>query len=442
VGGITFSALEPVDADHPLTVTVSLPPPTSPPGSALTGDITVTYGKGAGSRVETFRKVSVDPADNLIDPVTHAPKSSNYANYITRRIGFITPGQPADPANFVSTIVAVDPTTLPNPLTAGGPTPMPPWPPSDAVINPATDFLNPITYPTNLPAIFATDSSLDKVPVFNLMYLPGIVDNGILSEAVSFCEQKEAFLIMDCRLKDGVSPTDPASSYVGDYIGVVPHSKNAALYFPYLKSEHPATGAAIEIPPGGTVAGIFSRTDQNRGVWKAPAGLETTVINVTEVVDRGKMSDPRQGVLNGLGVNCLRQFPSIGTVVFGARTVVSPNPSQQDWKYVPVRRMALFLEQTLYNNLGWVVFEPNAEPLWTSIKTSIEAFMLSLFRQGALAGDTASQAFQVKCDNQTTTQTDIDNGVVNIVVAFAPLKPAEFVIIQITQLAGQAQSAA
>jgi uncharacterized protein len=152
------------------------------------------------------------------------------------------------------------------------------------------------------------------------------------------------------------------------------------------------------------------------------------------------MTDQRQGVLNQAGVNCIRNFPGIGPVVFGARTSVSANPSFQDWKYVPVRRMALFLEQTLYANLGWVVFEPNAEPLWTAIRSSIESFMLGLFRQQAFQGTTPSDAFQVKCDNQTTTQDDINNGIVNIVVAFAPLKPAEFVVIQIAQLAGQTQT--
>jgi phage tail sheath protein FI len=152
------------------------------------------------------------------------------------------------------------------------------------------------------------------------------------------------------------------------------------------------------------------------------------------------MTDQRQGVLNPLGVNCIRNFPASGPVVWGARTSISANPSFQQWEYVPVRRMALFLEQTLYVNLGWVVFEPNDEPLWTSIRTSIESFMLGLFRQGAFQGSTPSQAFQVKCDAQTTTQDDINKGIVNIVVAFAPLKPADFVVIQIAQLAGQAQT--
>jgi len=154
------------------------------------------------------------------------------------------------------------------------------------------------------------------------------------------------------------------------------------------------------------------------------------------------MNDARQGTLNRIAVNCLRTFPSTGTVVFGARTTVgaTDNSVFQQWRYVPVRRMALFIEQTLYNNLGWVIFEPNDEPLWVAIRTSIENFMLSLFSQGAFQGSTPSQAFQVKCDATTTTQDDINNGIVNIIVAFAPLKPAEFVIVKIAQLAGQTQA--
>jgi len=145
------------------------------------------------------------------------------------------------------------------------------------------------------------------------------------------------------------------------------------------------------------------------------------------------------GVLNKAGVNCLRDFPGVGTVVFGARTLVSANVAFQQYMYVPVRRMTLFIEQTLLQNLKWVVFEPNDEPLWLAIRTTIENFLLSLHRQGALQGKTPSQAFQVNCDSTTTTQDDINTGIVNIVVAFAPLKPAEFVIIKIAHLAGQTQ---
>jgi hypothetical protein len=196
----------------------------------------------------------------------------------------------------------------------------------------------------------------------------------------------------------------------------------------------------IELPPSGFVAGMFATTDNNRGVWKAPAGLQTTLLNTIGVVDTGRMTDSRQGTLNPLGVNCLRDFRGIPTVIFGARTLAAQNVALEQWWYVPVRRMALFLEQTLRNNLTWVIFEPNDDPLWVAIRTSIESFMLSLFHQGAFQGNTPSAAFLVLCDATTTTQQDIDNGVVNIVVGFAPLKPAEFVIIKIAQLAGQTQS--
>ena len=299
--------------------------------------------------------------------------------------------------------------------------------------------------------VFQQDTPLDKLTIFNLLVIPGVTDFTTLSEATAFCERKRAFLIMDPPQADSADGTDPPGSTLiqDDFeAGVIPKSQNSALYFPYLTSSDPLTGQPTnpvtqqpyEIPPGGTIAGIFANTDLNRGVWKAPAGLETTLTNISDVVERGRMSDQRQGVLNQIGVNCVRNFPGIGPVVWGSRTSISENVAYQQWKYVPVRRMALFLEQSLYAALGWVVFEPNDEPLWTSIVTSIQAFMLGLFRQGAFQGSTPSQAFQVKCDSSTTTQADIDNGIVNIVVAFAPLKPAEFVVIQIAQLAGQAQT--
>ncbi len=243
-----------------------------------------------------------------------------------------------------------------------------------------------------------------------------------------------AFLIIDPPSRHTADGSGSTTSIDSIVLGSSPPplEKNCALYFPYLCSTDPVTGTEIDLPPGGTVAGIFARTDLNRGVWKAPAGLETTINNSLGVVDTGKMNDLRQGVLNLAGVNCLRDFPGIGTVVFGARTLVTNNPSLSNlWRYVPVRRMALFLEQTLYANLGWVVFEPNDDPLWTAIRTSIESFMLGLFRQGAFQGSTPSDAFLVKCDSQTTSQDDINNGIVNILVAFAPLKPAEFVVIKI-----------
>jgi phage tail sheath protein FI len=149
------------------------------------------------------------------------------------------------------------------------------------------------------------------------------------------------------------------------------------------------------------------------------------------------LTDAEQGQLNPLGVNCLRSFPVSGNVMWGARTYRGSDQLASEWKYIPVRRLALFIEETLYRSLQWVVFEPNDEPLWAQIRLNVGAFMQNLFRQGAFQGRSPREAYLVKCDRETTTQTDINMGVVNIVVGFAPLKPAEFVIIKIQQLAGQ-----
>lgn len=297
--------------------------------------------------------------------------------------------------------------------------------------------------------VFAANASLDKVSVFNLMVLPGQTTSAVLAEALAYCEGKRAFYIMDPpanAVADTLAVSMPGAPPDADTIadiwdgGTLPVSANGALYFPYLNATDMVTGGATTAPPSGYVAGIFAREDQNRGVWKSPAGLETTVLGTTGVVPWGNMTDPQQGVLNKDGINVLRTFPGIGTVVFGARTLVSENPAYEQWKYVAVRRMALFLEDSLYASLGWAVFEPNDVPLWNALRQEVEAFMLGLFRQGAFQGSTADQAFQVTCDSTTTSQADIDNGIVKILVAFAPLKPAEFVVIQIAQLAGQTQS--
>jgi uncharacterized protein len=150
------------------------------------------------------------------------------------------------------------------------------------------------------------------------------------------------------------------------------------------------------------------------------------------------MTDEQNGTLNQKAVNCLRIMPT-GKIVWGARTMKGEDTRGSQWKYLPVRRMALYIEETLYRNTKWVVFEPNDEPLWAQIRLNIGAFMHDLFRKGAFQGSTPKEAYLVKCDKETTTQYDIDRGIVNIIVGFAPLKPAEFVIIKIQQLAGQAE---
>jgi Bacteriophage tail sheath protein len=388
--GIGFTALEPTDAVHMSVAIQNV--------AANIADIVVTY----QAQTEAFRKVTLD---------------SSKPDFLDKRI------------NGLSSLITVAPSpTYPVNFTAATVNLSAPAPAGTVGVFNVGDFA----------PVFAADSSLDKLPIFNLLILPGIENTTVLSDGLAFCERKLAFLIMD---PPAVDTADPGANWIGDYIdNTAPKSTNGALYFPYLNSNDPTSGAPIKLPPGGFTAGIFARTDTDRGVWKAPAGLETIVLSTAGVVDSGRMTDPRHGVLNLKGVNCLRSLPGIGTVVFGARTLVSANVAFQQWKYVPVRRMALFIEQTLRANLGWVIFEPNDEPLWVAIRTSIENFMLSLFNQGAFQGTKPSEAFQVKCDSSTTTQDDINNGIVNIIVAFAPLKPAEFVIIKIAQLAGQAQA--
>ncbi|MCW5983260.1 MAG: phage tail sheath family protein [Bryobacteraceae bacterium] len=179
----------------------------------------------------------------------------------------------------------------------------------------------------------------------------------------------------------------------------------------------------------------MARTDATRGVWKAPAGLEATITGARELAV--KMTDGENGRLNPLGLNCLRTFPVTGHVVWGSRTLDGADVLASEWKYIPVRRVALYIEESLFRGTQWVVFEPNDEPTWAQIRLNLGAFMQNLFRQGAFQGQSPREAYFVKCDKETTTQDDINRGVVNIVVGFAPLKPAEFVVIKIQQIAGQ-----
>ena len=185
----------------------------------------------------------------------------------------------------------------------------------------------------------------------------------------------------------------------------------------------------------GAVAGVIARTDADRGVWKAPAGIQATLNGVPDLTVG--LTDAENGELNQLGVNCLRAFPAAGKVVWGSRTLRGADQLADENKYIPVRRTTLFLEESLVRGLQWAVFEPNDEPLWAQIRLNVGAFMQGLFRKGAFQGASPREAYFVKCDSETTTQADINLGVVNVLVGFAPLKPAEFVVIGIQQMAGQ-----
>jgi uncharacterized protein len=434
-GSITFTAKQPVGTPAVAAT------PSSPASPAVgiqmqaaisnnpngTADIVISY----GTTVETYRQVQISSLAPTAPPLPPAPLQNS---------GLVAVSL-SDPP----------PTEFPQ---AGSP--------YSLVYEVSPEQGWTVIDPGGFASAFAPNASLDKVPVFNLLATPGMTANVVTSEAVAYCERKRAFYIMDTPSPSLPPPpltTPPATPAplqpdptwgVDKLVGNVaadlsenfPVSINAALYYPWLVTTDPVTNALSTAPPSGFVAGMYGQEDNARGVWKSPAGIETALLGTTGVDPNGLMNDAQQGVLNQNALNCIRQFPGIGTVIFGARTTAGAdaNTSQQQWKYVAVRRMALFIEQTLYSNLTWAVFEGNSTPLWNALTQEVTAFMLSLFLQGAFAGDTPSQAFLVQCDSTTTTPADVANGIVNILVGFAPLVPAEFVVVKIAQLAGQAQS--
>jgi len=239
---------------------------------------------------------------------------------------------------------------------------------------------------------------------------------------------------MDPR-KDGWDTADKVEAEIAQLrAGLV--KDHAAIYWPQIVVS--SNGSDRDVGASGSIAGLMARIDSNRGVWKAPAGIEADLRGFRKV--RCPMSDAENGLLNPQAVNAIRVFPN-GIVVWGARTMQGfDNSGNDDYKYVPVRRCALYLEESLYRGLKWVVFEPNDEPLWAQIRLNVGAFMHGLFRQGAFKGQTPRDAYFVKCDQETTTQNDINLGRVHIWVGFAPLKPAEFVVLYLQQMAGQIEA--
>lgn len=278
-------------------------------------------------------------------------------------------------------------------------------------------------------------AALDGVDLFNVLCVPGVSDPTVLAEAAALCEKRRAFLVVDppvttdtpVVLETLINGTD------------LPKSNYAAVYWPWLVITDPLRpGQTRAVPPSGTIAGVYARTDARRGVWKAPAGVEATMIGVRDLAYL--LTDAENDGLNRRGANSVRILPSAGPVVWGARTLRGADELADEYKYVPVRRTALFIEESIYRGIKWAVFEPNDEPLWSQLRLSIGTFMDTLFRQGAFQGTTQREAYFVKVGRETTTQADIDQGVVNIVLGFAPLKPAEFVVIAIRQPTSESQT--
>jgi phage tail sheath protein FI len=282
--------------------------------------------------------------------------------------------------------------------------------------------------------------ALQDVDLFNILCVPvtaNLPDDqafAVATEAEQICTLRRAMYILDMP-QGSTGRDDPDGVMTWLDKNATLRSKNSALYFPRVDIPDPLNGFRLRAsPPSGTVAGLWARIDGSRGVWKAPAGTEATLTGVQSL--EYKLTDGENGILNPLAINCLRTFPIFGTVCWGARTLNGADQQADEYKYVPVRRLALYIEESLFRGTQWVVFEPNDEPLWSQIRLNVGAFMHNLFRQGAFQGQTPQQAYFVKCDKDTTTQNDIDLGIVNIIVGFAPLKPAEFVVIQIQQIAG------
>jgi len=282
--------------------------------------------------------------------------------------------------------------------------------------------------------------ALLKANIFNILCLPvdpakTLDPSEILEPAIEFCEEQRAMLIVDTPTAwsehsgpldfQTVTETSPA---------LKANSKNAVVYYPNLVVTDYA-GAPLTLGPCGAIAGLWAQTDVERGVWKAPAGTAAVLKGVSELA--AHIDDGESGALNPIAVNALRTFPEIGPVIWGARTTVGADQLADQWKYLPVRRTALFIEESLRRGTQWAVFEPNDEPLWSSLRLNVGTFMQGLFRQGAFQGSTPQEAYLVKCDSDNNPQSQIDLGIVNILVGFAPLEPAEFVIINIQQQAGQ-----
>jgi phage tail sheath protein FI len=281
--------------------------------------------------------------------------------------------------------------------------------------------------------------ALEDVDLFNLLCIPAYSeddsrDNQIYSDALTFCNAKRAILLVDppAGNKSWKSSKEAREKF-SEYITL---DKNGAIFFPRIIAPDPLEEYRLkEFDPCGAVAGVIARTDAQRGVWKAPAGIEAALSGVPDLAVR--LTNQENGELNPKGINCLRILPDAGRVIWGSRTLRGADTLADQWKYLPVRRMALYIEESLYRGTQWVVFEPNDEKLWSQIRLNVGAFMHSLFTKGAFQGTDPKKAYLVKCDSETTTQNDIDKGIVNILVGFAPLKPAEFVILKIQQLAGQ-----
>jgi uncharacterized protein len=368
---------------------------------------------GQETTVESFPNLSIDPGDIQERSIVSVVNDPGTGSQIIRISGVGTNQPSPNP-------LTIPPTTGPYALLGGV---------AGTVLVPgAADFHTALNSDgTGTGGVHL----LDTVPIFNLLCVPGETNSTVIGNLQGYCHAHRAFYIVDSASNDNFTSVQGKLSGI---TGV--NAINSAFYFPWLNAPDPLQQGRLNLfPPAGFVAGLYAATDASRGVWKAPAGIDASLTG--EAGPSVRLTDIQNGTLNVQAINCIRHFPVYGDVIWGARTLRGNDQLASEWKYVPIRRLALFLESSLYNGTQWVVFEPNDERLWSQIRMNVGAFMQGLFLQGAFQGTTPRQAYFVKCDGENNPQSSIDQGIVNILVGFAPLYPAEFVVIQIHQMAGQ-----
>ena len=269
--------------------------------------------------------------------------------------------------------------------------------------------------------------ALEDIDEIAICAVPGMWSQTVQSALIDHCE----------LLRDRFAILDPPDGLSIDQIGAfrqVYDTEFAALYYPWCVTVDPSTSQNVNVPPSGFLAGIYAYTDVNRGVHKAPANVVIQGISLTGGLAQD-VTKREQDVLNPVGINALRFFPGLGERVWGARTL----SSDTDWTYINVRRLFIYVEQSIANGTQWVVFEPNNDQLWALVRQSVSAFLTTVWQTGALAGTTPAEAFLVQCDRTTMTQDDLDNGRLVCIVGLAPVYPAEFVIFRFEQMTASAQ---
>ncbi|MGA2249193.1 phage tail sheath family protein [Terracidiphilus sp.] len=409
IGNLPVYAANPGAWGNNIAITITLNPADATRFSILVQMVSTTG--GATATLENFVNLSLSPTDpqgNYF--VTVIDSESNY-------ITFIDPLNPGATLTPGTTIAAMSMTQLKSNSGNDG-----------TVLTP-----NNGNFETALTATGAGVNLLSNV-FFNLLCVPGESTPSVVTTLQAFAADpsNRAFYIVD-------PPSTATYSTLLAGPGAIvtaPNAANSALYFPWVSAPDPLAGNRPKmVPPCGFVAGIYAATDAARGVWKAPAGIDAGLTGINGL--QYNLTDQQNGDLNPKAINCLRSFPVYGNIVWGSRTLVGNDQVGSQWKYVPIRRFALFLESSLYQGTQWAVFEPNDDTLWGQLRLNIGAFMQGLFQQGAFQGTTPQQAYFVKCDSENNPQPSIDQGIVNVTVGFAPLYPAEFVVIQIQQMAGQ-----